>query len=74
MSTLDEHCKEMKWDVDPTDFSFGGPQMIYNIPAGTITFHVALKIEQACNAYAKQVVGSTRQCAQGMCDDVYSTV
>ena len=64
LSITDACGGQVKWQVDPVEFSFGGPQIVYNVPAGVISVHVALKIEQAVAKYAPELSAYTGKCEQ----------
>ena len=65
MASVDEACKgDVKWDWDPIAFSFGGPQILRNVKARTVSISITLKIEAAVATYAPHLIGSTDEVKQ----------
>jgi hypothetical protein len=64
MKVVTDAYGDVRWDWDPVEFSFGGPQITRNVIKKTVTFHITAKIEAAVAQFRPDLLRSVSVCKQ----------
>ena len=64
MKVITDAYGDVRWDWDPVEFAFGGPQIVRDIIKRTVTIHVRAKIEAAVAKYKPELLRSVTTCNQ----------
>jgi hypothetical protein len=64
MKVVTDAYGDVRWDWDPVEFSFGGPQILRDVMKRTVTFHIRAKIEAAIATFKPELLNSVASCNQ----------